>query len=310
MTDTGKSDKTGLVFDIQRFSVHDGPGIRTTVFLKSCPLRCRWCQNPEGLEAFLKPIWLSGACINCGNCYRTTSTDNAQEAVALLHTLTPQKKNEVMDACPPKAIVWNGRNMTVGEVIAEVEKDRVFYTYSGGCTLSGGEPLAQADFALSLLEECRKAGIHSGIETSLFAPADLVDTASELADQIFADCKIFDNKKHLEGTGQSNEIILQNLERLLMGRHAAKLIVRVPLIPGFTADTENITAIADFICARNSAVPCELLNYNPLAESKYSCGDLRWPEPWFRRGDLNPYGVEQMERFRAIVRERGLQCIE
>jgi len=310
MTRPAQSAGTGVVFDIQRFSVHDGKGIRTTVFLKGCPLRCRWCQNPEGLEEFLRPLWLSGPCINCGACRETTASIDSVEAAAALYALPPQKADEVMGACPAKALILNGRNMTADEVMAEVEKDRVFYSRAGGCTLSGGEPLAQEGFALVLLEKCRKAGIHTTVETSLFARADIVDAAAELADELFTDCKILDEKKHLEAAGQSNGIILQNLERLLLGKRAGKLMIRIPLIPGFTADHENISAIAGFIHARNAAVPVELLNYNPLAESKYPYGDLQWPEPWFKRGGIKPYSKEQMEGFRAAVREKGVPCIE
>jgi len=310
MTDPGKNAPTGIVFDIRRFSVHDGSGIRTTVFLKGCPLRCRWCQNPEGIDEFLKPYWLSGPCVNCGTCYKTTAMTGPKESTEFLHTLAPRKANEIIGSCPVKALIWNGKSMTADDVMAEVEKDRVFYTHKGGCTLSGGEPLAQGDFALILLEKCRKAGIHSAMETSLFAQTDLVDAAAELTDELFTDCKMLDEKKHIETTGQSNGIILQNLERLLLGRHAGKLIIRIPLIPGFTTDYENISAIADFIHTRNAVVPIELLNYNPLAESKYPHGDLRWPEPRFQRGEIKPYSKEQMEGFRAIVRKRGVPCIE
>ena len=303
---------TGCVFDIRRFSIHDGRGIRTTVFLKGCPLRCRWCQNPEGMEDFLKPVWLSKACIGCGKCYKTLAARNAEEAAVSLQSLEVQKVNDIMDSCPAKAFVWNGKTLTVDDVFAEILKDKVFFAHNGGCTLSGGEPLAQGDFALALLEKLQEAGIHTAIETSLYAQPELVDKAAEKSDQIFADCKIFDPKKHFEATGKSSEIILRNLERLLLGKHADndngahKVIVRIPLIPGFTAEKENITAIADFIQARNPAVPVELLNYNPLAASKYPYGDFLGKEIEL----CKPYSGEQMENFRAMVKKRGLICIE
>ncbi|MDR0498090.1 MAG: glycyl-radical enzyme activating protein [Treponema sp.] len=297
---------SGTVFDIRRFSVHDGSGIRTTVFLKGCPLRCRWCQNPEGFDDFLEPVWLSGVCINCGVCYNTLSARNAKEAASLLNTLPPEKTNEVMDLCPSRAHVWNGRIMSVDEVNKEVEKDRVFYTHGGGCTLSGGEPLAQPDFVLALLETMREAGIHTSIETSLFASQDMVEKVISLCDQIFADFKIVDKNKHIDATGKSNYLILENLDHLLKGEHAKKVIVRIPIIPGFTAGNKNITEIADFIHARNPDVPLELLNYNPLAAAKYPYGKIH-------SGDienLKPLSAEQMEKYRAIVRERGPECIE
>jgi pyruvate formate lyase activating enzyme len=302
----GKSKGSGgLVFDIRRFSVHDGKGIRTTVFLKGCPLRCRWCHNPEGIEGFLKPVWLSGACINCGKCCQTTAAANAKEAASLLLRLPPQKAEEVMDQCPANALVLNGKSMGLDEVLAEVKKDKVFFSHGGGCTLSGGEPLAQPDFTLALLKELRHAGIHTAIETSLYAPAELLNEAAKNCDQIFADFKIFDNDKHIEGTGQGNEIIMRNLDTLSSGEYAGKIIVRTPLIPGFSGDSENIINIADFIHARNPAVPIELLNYNPLAAAKYPYGDLRGYEK-----DCKPYSAEQMLQFMDIARNRGVKCIE
>jgi pyruvate formate lyase activating enzyme len=211
-----------------------------------------------------------------------------------------------MDACPARALVWDGRIMTVDQVMEEVIKDKVFFEHNGGCTLSGGEPLAQWDSASVLLEKLKRADIHTAIETSLYAPAEYVEAAADICDHILADCKIIDTKKHAEAAGKDNETILDNLDRLLKGKMAHKLTVRIPLVPGFTADRENITAIADFIYRRNPKVPVELLNYNPLAASKYPYGN-------FTGKDIAaciPYSAGQMEQFRAIVRERGIQCIE
>ena len=294
------------IFDIRRFSVHDGKGIRTTVFFKGCPLRCRWCQNPEGLEDFFKPVWLSGACINCGKCYKPFAASNPEKAVQMLQNIPQERVNEVMDNCPAKAIIRNRVELTGDELIEELKKDSVFFAYNGGCTLSGGEPLAQGELTIGLLEKLRQAGINTAIETSLHAPAMLVDAAAALCDQIFADCKIMDKKKHIEATGMGNEIILDNLDRLLLGKYAEKVIVRIPLVPGFTGGRENITAIADFIFRRNPNIPVELLNYNPLAASKYPYGDF----PGKDISDCMPYSAEQMEKFRTIVREGGVKCIE
>jgi pyruvate formate lyase activating enzyme len=188
----------------------------------------------------------------------------------------------------------------------EVIKDKVFFAHGGGATLSGGEPLAQGEFALALLGRMQKEGMHTAIETSLYAPPDLVDQAAERCNGIFADCKIIDQGKHRETTEQDNKIILANLDRLLTGKHSGKVIVRVPLVPGFTDDIENISAIADFVYARNKNVPLELLNYNPLAAAKYPYGNFKGLEP----KDCKSYSNEQMEKFRGIVRERGVTCIE
>ena len=296
----------GMIFDIRRFSVHDGKGIRTTIFLKGCPLRCRWCQNPEGLENFLEPVWISGSCIDCGKCYAAMDVRDTKEAIALLHTIPPQKANEVMALCPANALIWNGRIMSVDEVMEEIVKDKVFFSHGGGCTLSGGEPLAQADFALSLLKKMMEEGIHTAIETSFHVPPNIADKAAELCGGIFADCKVIDKQKHREATGQDNEIILANLDRLLTGKHADKAIVRIPLVRGFTGESENIAAIADFVYNKNPAVPLELLNYNPLAAAKYPYGNFLGLEI----KNCRPYSADEMEKFKAIVRKRGVQCIE
>jgi pyruvate formate lyase activating enzyme len=301
----------GVVFDIRRFSVHDGEGIRTTVFLKGCPLRCLWCQNPEGIDPLPEPVWLSGACIRCGGCVK--------KALSLGVEFDPEKVravkaghetwNAIMDVCPARALLWDGRIMTVEEVMAEVEKDRVFFSHGGGFTLSGGEPLAQGEFALALLEKGRETGIHTAIETSLFAPKEIVDAAAERAGHIFADCKIFDEQKHIEGTGQSNTIILENLRRLLSGKYARKVTVRTPLIPGWTGGCANIAAIANFMYKETAAGSMEnggyeLLNYNPLAAAKYPRGNRYWTLP----EDLKPYSAEQMEAYRSIAAEKGVVC--
>ena len=310
------SPRCGMVFDIRRFSVHDGQGIRTTVFLKGCPLRCRWCQNPEGIEPFRRPLWFSGACIHCGRCTQTAAKAQGLPCVwegdmLRIHfdpAAPPETWEAALDACPAKALAWSGRLAAVEEVMEEVEKDRVFFTHSGGCTLSGGEPLAQGGFALGLLEQCRKAGIHTAIETSLYAPPETVNDAAELCDHIFADCKVFDGPRHAEAAGQDNALILDNLERLLSGKHAGKLTVRTPLVPRWTAGPENIAAIAAFIAACNAAphpVSYELLNYNPLARSKYPHGELEWTLP----ENTGPFAAEQMEAFRRTAREKGVHCV-
>ncbi|MDR0600008.1 MAG: glycyl-radical enzyme activating protein [Treponema sp.] len=298
MTDNSGS-ASGAVFDIRRFSVHDGEGIRTTVFLKGCPLRCRWCQNPEGLESRFKPVWLSGACIHCGVC---TKIEAAVRPGSALPELTPRAWDAVMDACPAKALVWDGRIMTVDEVITEVAKDAAFFAYGGGLTLSGGEPLAQPGFALALLEKARGAGFHTAIETSLFAPAEVVESAVALCDTIIADCKIFDEARHIEATGQSNGIILQNLRLLLTERYARKVLIRTPLIPAFTADEENIAAISAFVSGLYKDVDYELLNYNPLGAGKYP---LTGREYYFTENP-KPFTAEETRRFKDVARKNGI----
>lgn len=159
----------GQVFDIRRFSTHDGDGIRTTVFLKGCPLSCVWCQNPEGISAKKRPLYFENRCIHCGTCVKKSRAEGVKIENGKIH-LNPKVAEdwaEIIDWCPAGAIEMDSREMTVNEVMEEVRKDEVFYRHGGGVTLSGGEPLFQWKFALELLKQCKKEGIHTAIELSL-----------------------------------------------------------------------------------------------------------------------------------------------
>ncbi|MDR2662493.1 MAG: glycyl-radical enzyme activating protein [Treponema sp.] len=289
------SGTKGTVFDIRRFSIHDGEGIRTTVFLKGCPLRCAWCQNPEGLDPRIGLLWFSGTCIYCGACgvrgdpRRFISGAGAETAA--------------LDNCPTGALRRDGRIMTAGEVLAELEKDAVFYRRGGGITLSGGEPLAQEDFAAAILGAAKKAGFHTAVESSLYAPGKTVERIAALSDRIFADCKIFNDGDHIAATGVSNRIILDNIAGLLRGPHAERVIIRTPLAPGFTASEENIAAITRFISGLYPPVRYELLNYNPLAAGKYQ---LTGRDYCFAENP-DPYDAEAMETFRNIAKKNGIR---
>jgi pyruvate formate lyase activating enzyme len=193
--------------------------------------------------------------------------------------------------------------MTVDEVMAELEKDAVFYKHGGGITLSGGEPLFQSSFAAALLTACRERGFHSAIETSLYAPPETVDAIVPLTDTIFADCKIMDDGRHRDAAGASNQLILENLRRLLKSSHAPKVVVRTPLVPDFTAAEENIAAIAAFISGLYPDIQYELLNYNPLAAGKYI---LTGRDYCFTKNP-KPFTQDEMEKFRSIVKTKGIR---
>ncbi|MDR0719015.1 MAG: glycyl-radical enzyme activating protein [Treponema sp.] len=301
---------TGTIFDIRRFSVHDGQGIRTTVFLKGCPLRCRWCQNPEGLEFESRPVWFKQSCIHCRVCTQAVEQDHTKP-LSWNHDRLLINDSPLTDPasfrlpiylCPTKALAWDSRNLGVGELITELEKDRVFFNHGGGVTLSGGEPLAQTEFTLELLTACRRVGFHTAIETSLFAPAEIVDDVLALSDTLFADFKIFDNERHREATGQPNTLIMENLSRILSGPHASKIVVRTPLIPGFTATEENIGAISAFISGLYGQVAYELLNYNPLAAGKYPLTGKKF---CFDKNQ-KPFITKELLRFKDIAEKNGI----
>jgi pyruvate formate lyase activating enzyme len=211
-----------------------------------------------------------------------------------------------MDLCPTRALTWDSRDLGVEELTAELEKDRVFFNHGGGVTFSGGEPLAQPEFILAILDACRRAGFHTAIETSLFAQAGIVDAAAAVSDTIIADCKIVNAELHRQATGQDSTLILENLSRLLSGPHASKVIVRTPLVPAFTATEENIGAISAFISGLYGNAAYELLNYNPLAAGKYALTGRKY----CFMVNPKPFSAEEMFRFKNIARKNGILNIK
>ena len=257
------------VFDIKRFSINDGDGIRTTIFLKGCPLRCLWCQNPEGLIPEIRLWYARNICVDCKSCIAACeygALDWDERGVNIRHEACV-KCGDCVAACPTGAIRFDAREMRVEEVLFEIEKDRPFYGTDGGVTLSGGECMASPAFSLGVLRGCRERGIHTQIETSLYAKPEIADAFCETTDKIIADIKLFDPARHVAATGADNAPILGNITRL--ANKGAELLIRVPLIPGFTDDRENIEAIARFVASLNADIPVELLNFNPMCREKY-----------------------------------------
>lgn len=261
----------GKVFDIRRFSTHDGDGIRTTVFLKGCPLSCVWCQNPEGISAKQRPVYFQNRCIHCGTCAKECMNGGVKchgDTITLDIDVQEDWEN-LIDMCPSGALQMDSKVYSVREVMEEIRKDMVFYRHGGGITLSGGEPLLQWEFCLELLKQCKKEGIHTAIETSLYAGQDILDKLLPYLDLIFADFKIADDKNHRKYAGVSNTKIKENLKYLLESEKKDRVIVRTPMIPGITAIKDNIVDIAGYISSIYPDVSYEILNYNPLAEAKY-----------------------------------------
>jgi pyruvate formate lyase activating enzyme len=210
----------GTVFKIQKYSIHDGPGIRTSVFLKGCPLACWWCHNPEGRSPEAEVFRHGEKCIRCGRCGGKEWKASA-------------------DACPSNALELVGREMTAAEVLEAVKSDLVFYEESGGgVTFTGGEPFLQAEFLQELLENCFREGIHTAVETSGYAAWKSIKDASAYTDLFLYDLKLMNKEKHMKYTGVSNTLILDNLERL--AGEKCGVLVRIPLIPGINDDAENI----------------------------------------------------------------------
>ncbi len=263
----------GMVFDIQRYSLHDGPGLRTNIFLKGCPLRCPWCANPESQSIQYELSFSAHNCIDCGqlgeSCRTCFAPSDSKQDVAVLAERVP--------ICPTGALHWIGEMRTAGDVIAEVLRDVPFYGEDGGLTLTGGEATMQPAFAEALLRLARQAGIATALETSGHTQWPVFARLLPLLDLILYDLKHVDCQRHRQVTGLGNELILANLRQL--AAQNAPLIVRIPLIPGFNADASSLHDMAQFIAGLGGAVQrVDLLPYHTLGKAKYRA--LGQPYPW------------------------------
>lgn len=239
---------TATVFRVQRFSVHDGPGIRTTVFFKGCPLRCPWCHNPEGLSAAPELQFFKEKCMGCGRCGDRSSLQTA-------------------DACPVGALSVCGERLTLEEAVRLVLRDRAYYGADGGVTLSGGECLLQADFSAELLRTIKAEGVHTAIDTSGAVPWSAFEKNLEVCDLYLYDIKCMDAARHRAWIGADNVLILDNARRLSsLGK---PMWVRVPVIPGFNDDGDEMRRIADFVNGLPSVERVTLMPYHTLGKSKY-----------------------------------------
>lgn len=300
---------TGAIIDIKRFTIHDGPGIRSTLFLKGCGLRCAWCQNPEGLDAALGLWYLEKPCIRCGECQASCPVS----AISLHPDTGPYVRinRELCDrcgacvtACPTTALSFDGSRITAEEAAATLLRDEEFYRQSGGgITISGGDPLVQHPFARQVLALCRQAGVHTAIETCLFGTWDVVERFIPLTDLFIVDLKLADSAQHARWTGQPNELILDNYGRLM--RAGAEVLTRIPLIPGITATRENVETLAQLIHAANPGGRVELINYNPLAVNKYAL--MGSPTGFF--AGLVPLPNAEVEALHALLETRGLAVV-
>lgn len=271
---SGNTNKTGLIFNIQHFSVHDGPGIRTTVFLKGCPLKCKWCANPESQSFESELAWTKGQCIGCQSCVRELKCVQCRFGSSGLDwkTVSALSADEVRRACPTEALHVIGERKTVGEVIDAVERDSVFYGRSqGGLTLSGGEPLSQPEFSSELIDEAHRRDISCAIETSSFAKWETVSDIAKKIDYYLTDIKCIDDSLHRENTGVSNIMILENISRLTKEFPQLTIHVRTPVIPRFNDNEKEITAIAEFLNGMGAGknLKWELLKYHRLGQPKY-----------------------------------------
>lgn len=292
-------DIRGVITEIKRFATHDGPGIRTTVFIKGCPLRCRWCCNPETWTMERQLYYISKRCQGYGACVRECSAG----------ALSMDKENKVdrekctrcmkcVAVCPNQAFVEVGKEYSVAEVVAEVERDLPFYGDDGGITLSGGEPFYQARFSLAILRACKERGITTVLDTTAYTSPENLESALQWTDLFLLDIKHMDPQKHREGTGVSNELILENA-RLLA--RSGRVRISLPLIPDFNDSEENLRRTAEF--ARELGIAWIDLNpLHKLGTGKYGYLGMQSPYASFR--DLTK---EDVARAKAILEECGLK---
>lgn len=269
--------RTGTVFNIQRFSIEDGPGIRTTVFMKGCPLRCIWCHNPEGLTIDRQLMWFDVRCIGARDCLAACPRNALEltQSGMVIDRDACDACGKCQEACPAGALEVVGKIYTPEEAFEEVTRDEVFYRNSGGgVTVSGGEPTMQPAFVSALMKLCRGAGMHVALDTCGYSATEPLRTLLELADMALLDLKVLDPARHLELTGVEIEPVLRSAG--IIAASGKPLWVRTPVIPGCTDDPENIAGLARFIEELGGVERWDLLAFNNTCGAKYRRLDMEW----------------------------------
>ena len=262
-------DVTGQIFDIQRFSIHDGPGIRTTVFLKGCPLQCLWCHNPEGIDSGIQLSFLPDKCIGCEWCFRACEA-HAHQMVDGEHVVDRERCvicGTCASNCHARALELVGRSITVADCLAEVLRDKPFYeTSGGGMTLSGGEPLMQPKFSSALLAAAKSEGLHCAVETCGYAKWEQFERVRSDVDEFLFDVKETDPARHKEYTGIDNGLIIENLRKLHDAGSA--IMLRLPIVPGLNNRSDHFRAVADLAASLPNLLGVEIVPYHRLGLSK------------------------------------------
>lgn len=293
----------GYVFDIKKYAIHDGPGIRTTVFFKGCPLQCKWCHNPESWKGYPELGYRRGRCRHCGRCFEVCGKQaiSLAEGQPVTDADICEVCGECVAACFNDAREIVGAEMTVGQVMSEIEKDVIFYDQSGGgATFSGGEPLMQPKFLLELLRQCRNRDISTAVDTTCYAKTDLVKKVAEQARLFLCDIKHMDPVVHKRFTGVENDLILYNIRWL--SNAGKKITIRVPIVPGFNDDRQNIEMTAEFVKTLNNVSKIDILPYNSGGKEKSvrlttECDLMR----------TNPPSDEQMTEIAETLQSRGFE---
>ena len=306
MSDAGPRAVTGRIFEVQRFSIHDGPGIRTTVFLKGCPLRCIWCHNPEAATRELSLSFMPDKCIGCGYCFRAcaNSAHRMEEHVHVLDRDACVVCGTCAEECYANALEIAGKDVTVGEVMDEVVRDRPFYeTSNGGMTLSGGEPLFQIEFTEALLHAAKAEGLDCCVETCGFGATEDLRRLLPLVDLFLFDVKETDPERHKEFTGVDVAPIIENLR--MLHAEGATVLLRCPIIPGYNDNTGHFPAVAKLAASLPRLKGVELMPYHALGESKVERFGLN---PSARAKSKAPDDAT-VARWRSLLREYGVAVV-
>lgn len=298
----GRADIEACIFDIQKFCVHDGPGIRTTVFLKGCNLRCYWCHNPESLNGNPELMIDEKKCTSCGKCFgvcpAAAHKPGIEGRIFLRHLCI--SCGRCAEACHSGALVMSGKYMTVEEVFSEVYKDMDFYVESGGgVTISGGEPLLQPTYCKKLLEKCKSTGIHTAVETAAGIVWENIEEVLGFTDLFLVDLKTMDSQRHKELTGISNARILQNIKKL--SEKGAKLVIRIPVISGVNDGEQNISETVRFLQKLPQGYQVELLKFHKMAIGKYKRLGKEYPAAGYEETDQ-----KCVHRFAHILKQNGI----
>jgi len=293
-------EPVGVVFNVMRFSVHDGPGIRTTVFLKGCPLHCAWCHNPEGQSSEPRLMLFEERCRQCGDCVPVCPNHGIGDTAGGLHVPDGcDACGACVEVCVAGARELVGRRVTASEIVAEIESDVVFFEESGGgVTLSGGEPVAQPSFAEAILAACRSRGIHTALDTCGLASPEVFARVSAEADLVLYDLKVMGREAHRRYTGAGNDAILRNLETL--AATGKPVIVRFPMIPGVNDSDEELAALAGFL-RRIGLTRVDLLPWHSIGSEKYRRLGLACPST-----DFAAPTAETIESAAGTLRRAGL----
>jgi len=305
VNDNANLEIQGLVTDLQDFVVHDGPGLRVLVFLKGCLLRCDWCQNPESLNLQQEIEYHASSCLSCMRCAEVCPVPGAivEDKEQRINRSKCTRCMACVDVCLGKALVKVGEWMSVEQLVQKIVRYKPFFDCSddGGVTVSGGDPTFQPKFTLNLLKACREQGIHTVIETCGYASYEILKPIVEASNLVIYDIKHMNEVKHIEGIGQSNRLILENIRRLCKEVNT-EIVTHIPLICGFNDDEENIIKTAEFIASLKKIKHVDILPFNELASGKYKALGLNWK---FSQARQQP--IEKLERLQDIIQSYGLE---